>query len=191
MKIYILFVFVGLCMVTSCTDDEIIVNESPVSEIPDYSPVTNMASPLKRMLWASINSRPDASLKKFREFNDKILVSWRMFPIDDASTAFDLYRTSGNTMEIKLNSEPIKNSTNYQDVEADRTVDNTYRLCYANSNETLDTYTITARQASEGLPYLSIPLQSTVNVSPLLLYEANDASVGDLDGDGIYEIVLK
>ena len=48
-------------------------------EIPDYSPVTNMASPLKRMLWASINSRLDASLKKFREFNDKILVSWRMF----------------------------------------------------------------------------------------------------------------
>ena len=105
MKIYILFVFVGLCMVTSCTDDEIIVNESPVSEIPDYSPVTNMASPLKRMLWASINSRPDASLKKFREFNDKILVSWRVCPIDDASTAFDLWYYYGNKVELRTNKE--------------------------------------------------------------------------------------
>src|SRR5688572_9115154 len=44
-------------------------------------------------------------------------------------------------------------------------------------------------------PYLSIPLQKPADgVSPVgeaYSYRANDASAGDLDGDGEYEIVLK
>lgn len=77
-----------------------------------------------------------------------------MFPTDDSSTGFDLYRKSGNEEEVKLNEEPITLSTNFQDITADRNKDNTYRLCFAGSDETLDTYTITAVQASAGLPYI-------------------------------------
>ena len=114
-----------------------------------------------------------------------------MFPTDDSSTGFDLYRKSGNEEEVKLNEEPITLSTNFQDITADRNKDNTYRLCFAGSDETLDTYTITAAQASAGLPYISIPLAGTTGISSEYYYDANDASVGDLDGDGVYEIVLK
>ena len=47
------------------------------------------------------NGRKDASY--YPEYNNKILVSWRMFPTDDSSTGFDLYRKSGNEEEVKLN----------------------------------------------------------------------------------------
>lgn len=48
--------------------------------------------------------------------------------------------------------------------------------------------------AAPAKPYLSIPLQipasSTIDGKPYS-YSANDCSVGDLDGDGQYEIILK
>lgn len=154
----------------------------------------------KRMLWASINGLSDATYTKdadlktiLQGYNNKILVSWRMFPTDDENTGFDLYRKSGNGTEVKLNTTPIVETTNFQDATANRSVDNTYRLCYAGSNETLETYTITAEQASGGLPYISIPLKSDAGIdpNPSIQYLANDASVGDLDGDGVNEIVIK
>ena len=175
-----------LLLTVSCTDNQIQLNGDEPEPTP---PAERVEPPLKRALWASINGRKDASY--YPEYNNKILVSWRMFPTDDSSTGFDLYRKSGNEEEVKLNEEPITLSTNFQDITADRNKDNTYRLCFAGSDETLDTYTITAAQASAGLPYISIPLAGTTGISSEYYYDANDASVGDLDGDGKLEIVLK
>lgn len=188
-----------LLLSVSCSEKEVIVTpevpgepEKPVIEEPDFtSPPEPVPFNLKRALWASVNGRDDAVKIDYKKYNNKILLSWRMYPSDNESTAFDIYRSSGNNEEVKLNETPIVKSTNYQDIEADLTVDNRYRLCYAGSNETLDTYTITAQRSSQGLPYISVPLKSSVDIAPGYLYFANDASVGDLDGDGEYEIVLK
>lgn len=38
---------------------------------------------------------------------------------------------------------------------------------------------------SGGFPYISIPLTATTDVHTDYKYEANDASVGDVDGDGL------
>ena len=187
MKNNILSLIIVLFLTVSCRDE--VINSGGETFPPEID--MSQLPPVKRMLWASINSLASATLQSHRGDNDKILVSWRMFPTDNAYTAFDLYRTDGNGLEVKVNSEPIVNSTNFQDTKADRTVDNTYRLCYAGNNETLETYTITARQASEGLPFLTISLRGTADIDPLFPYKANDASIGDLDGDGMYEIVLK
>ena len=186
MKNALFFLAAILLLTVSCTDNQIQLNGDEPEPTP---PAERVEPPLKRALWASINGRKDASY--YPEYNNKILVSWRMFPTDDSSTGFDLYRKSGNEEEVKLNEEPITLSTNFQDITADRNKDNTYRLCFAGSDETLDTYTITAAQASAGLPYISIPLAGTTGISSEYYYDANDASVGDLDGDGVYEIVLK
>ena len=79
-----------------------------------------------------------------------------MFPTDDSSTGFDLYRKSGNEEEVKLNEEPITLSTNFQDITADRNKDNTYRLCFAGSDETLDTYTISTGTGRTALYFHTI-----------------------------------
>ncbi len=146
----------------------------------------------QRALWASINGTKNASLGDYQQYTGKVLVSWRMLPGDDENTAFDLYRKNGNT-ERKVNSTPIVGKTNLQDASALGTSDNVYRLTYAGSNETLATYTLPATQVKSQLPYISIPLKGTTDVCSIdtICYQANDCSVGDLDGDGEYEIVVK
>ena len=146
-----------------------------------------------RALWASINGAKDASLGDYQQHTGKVLVSWRMLPGDDASTGFDLYRKTGTGAEKKIASN-IKNRTCYQDGTASKTADNHYRLTYAGSTETLSEFTLTKAQVSNGQPYISIPLADTKDVyenTSKIVYTANDVSVGDLDGDGEFEIVVK
>ena len=146
-----------------------------------------------RALWASINGKKDASLGDYQQHTGKVLVTWRMLPGDDATTGFDLYRTIGTGTEKKIATN-IKNRTCYQDGSASTSADNHYRLTYAGSTETLSAFTLTKAQVSGGLPYISIPLADTKDVyenTNKIVYTANDVSVGDLDGDGEFEIVVK
>ena len=146
-----------------------------------------------RALWASINGAKNASLDDYQQHTGKVLVTWRMLPGDNAATGFDLYRTVGTGAEKKIAAN-ILNRTCYQDGTASTTADNHYRLTYAGSTETLSTFTLTKAQVSGGLPYISIPLADTKDVyenTSKIVYTANDVSVGDLDGDGEFEIVVK
>ena len=151
------------------------------------------ARPTDRALWASINGKKDASLGDYQQHTGKVLVTWRMLPGDDAETAFDLYRTIGTGQE-KLIASNVKKATCFQDATASKTADNTYRLTYAGSDETLSTFTLTRAQVSAAQPYISIPLRDTKDVyadTKKIVYTANDVSIGDLDGDGEFEIVVK
>ncbi len=148
----------------------------------------------KRAMWGSINGKTDASTGDYyKSFNGKVLISWRMLPGDNENTAFDLYRSVGtNTNETKIASD-VKGSTNVYDTSASTSQDNHYRLTYAGSSSTIATYTMKAAQVKDKLPYVSIPLRGTTDVCDLsyIRYQANDCSVGDLDGDGEMEIVVK
>lgn len=97
-----LFIGIMCCFIVACTDKEIFEAVGPEEpgepvtpeEDTTEPPVGNV--PEKRMLWASINGRTDATASTFSKYNDKILVSWRFFPTDTEDTAFDLYRAIGN-----------------------------------------------------------------------------------------------
>ena len=146
-----------------------------------------------RALWASINGAKNASTGDYQQHTGKVLVSWRMLPGDDATTGFDLYRAIGTGAEQKIASN-IRNRTCYQDATASKTADNHYRLTLAGSTETLSHFTLTKAQVSGGLPYISIPLADTKDVyanTNKIVYTANDVSIGDLDGDGEFELVVK
>ena len=147
----------------------------------------------ERMLWGSINGKSEASASAYKSYNNIILLSWRMLPGDNSQTAFDLYRSADGGAEVKLNSAPITGKSNWQDKTADRTKTNAYRLTLSGSSETVGQYTMPAAQASSGLPYVQIDLKDTKDVCALdtIWYEANDVSVGDLDGDGVSELVVK
>jgi rhamnogalacturonan endolyase len=101
-------------------------------------------------------------------------LSWRLFGDESLDTGFNVYKGS-----TKLNSSPITNAT-----------------CYQDSSGGSGTYTVRAvvngqeQAASEAARVLSNNYHS-ISVNIPSGYEANDASVGDLDGDGEYEIVLK
>ena len=157
------------------------------------SSATTFATDADRALWGSICGTSNATTNNYKGTLNKMLVSWRMLPGDNASTAFDLYRTIDGT-EVKLNEEPIL-ATNFIDLTLplSEAADASYRLTYSGSEQTIGSYTIAGEQIKGKLPYISIPLAETNSVCSLegVSYQANDISVGDLDGDGKLDIVVK
>lgn len=116
--------------------------------------------------------------------------SWRMTLEDAAGLQFDLYRSSGGGAEVKLNKEPIDRTSDFLDRMVDYTVDNRWIL----KATTGEVATWTRLKGEKRNPYLSIPVCKPEDgeiAGESFTYTANDCSVGDLDGDGEYEIILK
>ncbi len=116
------------------------------------------------------------------EGNGKVFISWRLLGDEPDGIAFNLYRTTkGKT--IKLNQQPLISGTNFTDETADTTTTNTYNVKSIikgkEQNGDKDFELLPGSKA-----YLSIPLHTPAGYSP------NDVSVGDVDGDGEYEIIV-
>jgi len=118
----------------------------------------------------------------------KIVISWRLLGTEPADLAFNLYRTAEGTLPIKLNTTPLTGATQFTDTTFDPAKTNTYFVrSFQSSIEQASSprssvATIAASAAAR--PYLSIPLQAPTG------YTANDTSIGDLDGDGEYELIV-
>ncbi len=124
------------------------------------------------------------------ESEGKVWVTWRLLGTDPEATAFNVYRSTAGGAPVKLNAEPIKDVTFFEDTKADLTQPNAYSV-----RPVLD--------GKEGEPSKDFLNKLAANAPvtnhfeiPLRMPEGgrwtpNDASVGDLDGDGEYEIVLK
>jgi len=111
-------------------------------------------------------------------------ISWRLLATDDEHIAFNLYREYTGHQAVKLNKEPLTKATDFIDSLVALKQGTAYYIrpvLSGREGEPSKKYRIDAQHLT---PYLTIPLQ------PLAGYHANDASVGDLDGDGAYEIVL-
>jgi len=114
------------------------------------------------------------------------LVSWRLFGTDPQDNTFGFNVYKGST---KLNSSVITNATCYQDNSAGT---GTYTVRPV-TNSVEGAVSENALVINNG--YLNIPISpppgGTEPDGSTYTETANDASVGDLDGDGQYEIVLK
>lgn len=120
-----------------------------------------------------------------RENPSTVALSWRYLSSDPMNESFDIYRNGE-----KINKHPVKDATFFQDT-------------YAGTEPAL--YTVKAikgkTESSYQLPanapagYLNIPLNrpedGTTPSGQSYFYAPNDASIGDVDGDGEYEIILK
>nr|WP_230205051.1 family 16 glycoside hydrolase [Parafrankia elaeagni] len=113
------------------------------------------------------------------------LVSWRLLGTDPAGVGFNLYRNG-----TKVNSSVITGGTNHLDTGA--AAGSTYTV-----RPVLDGVEYASTENSLSLPggSLNVPLQvpsgGTTPDGVAYSYSANDASVGDADGDGQYEIFVK
>ncbi len=120
-----------------------------------------------------------------RQDASAVIVSWRYLSSDSMDESFDVYRDGQ-----KLNTHPLQNETFFKDN-------------YTGSTAALYTvkaikgHTESSYQLPENAPlgYLNIPLvRPESGVTPagdVYTYSPNDASIGDVDGDGEYEIILK
>jgi rhamnogalacturonan endolyase len=104
-------------------------------------------------------------------------VSWRLFGTDPQDNTFGFNVYKGGT---KLNAAVITNAT-----------------CYQDNSSGSGTYTVkpvtggVEGEASENALVIESGNYVTIPLTPPGGNTANDCSIGDLDGDGQYEIVLK
>ncbi|HEY6563810.1 MAG TPA: hypothetical protein VIY86_04900, partial [Pirellulaceae bacterium] len=100
--------------------------------------------------------------------------------------AFNLYRSiDGGANSVKLSPQPIAATTHFVDSNAPPDQAITYSVRpVVNRTEQGKSGAFVLTSNARNRPFLSIPLQTPEGYSP------NDASVGDLDGDGEYEIVV-
>lgn len=103
------------------------------------------------------------------------LVQWRLLGTEAASTGFNVYRDG-----TKI-AGPVTAGTDYLDSGASASASYTVRAVVDGTEQAASG---AALKFSNG--YLDVPISK-----PGTDYTANDASVGDLDGDGQLEIVLK
>jgi hypothetical protein len=113
------------------------------------------------------------------------LVSWRWLATDPNDVAFNVYRGS-----TRLNSSPITASTNYFDAGAADSADYTVRAVVNGAEQPSSELALQFRSGYLDVP-ITPPAGGRTPDGVAYTYEANDASVGDLDGDGKLDLVLK
>lgn len=165
-----------------------------------------------RFMWASINTISNASLGDYQQHTGKMLLSWRMLPTDTWETTFHVYSRPAANVNATLTrrGQNIRKSTCLQlDVPGSAMMYYLVRGDYftdkvpatvtqvdakaALRENALDSLLLDERVYKQKLPYLSIALKDTKDVCDIdtIVYQANDCSIGDLDGDGQMEIVVK
>lgn len=133
-------------------------------------------------------------LVAIQKTSSSVYLSWRLLGDDPSSIGFNVYRNG-----VKVNTTPITTSTNYTDSTSSQ--NNNYSITTiingVESQQTtpvniwaLNTFNSSGRNNKIYIP-LQMPPGGTVPVRGDYTYTANDASVGDVDGDGTYEIILK
>lgn len=114
-----------------------------------------------------------------------VFVSWRLLGTEGSGVTFNVYRDG-----VKVNASPIMNSTNLQDTAGTTSSKYTVRAVVNGTEQAASTAV-----SVWGSNYLSVPLSKpadgTTPDGVSYTYSANDASAGDLDGDGKYELIVK
>ncbi len=115
----------------------------------------------------------------------EVYVGWRWLGTDPEAIAFNVYRSTGGGAPVKLNSEPITASTNFVDQGMELAQPSAYFVTplLDNREQAASAPFVLPAHAPAG-QYLEVPLKTPAGYTP------GDTSVGDLDGDGEYELVV-
>jgi len=137
------------------------------------------------VLKSQVNEKPDRGIVALTVSEKAVFVSWRLLKDDPLNLAFNVYRKDiGLGDFVKVNKEPVTNSTNFLDETVTGGHGYNYRVkTVINSTEKEtpgETYVFTL---DGNQPWVSIKLKDEIELKRI--------GIGDLDGDGAYDFVLQ
>jgi LmbE family N-acetylglucosaminyl deacetylase len=151
-------------------------------------PVRTMSRDAKRPVngfaRSRIEEKLDRGLVAMPMEGGKVYVGWRLLKSDPGSIAFDVYRVSDSDAPLKLNAEPVRKTTDFVDASAPVDRDNMYwvrPLVGGTAQE--PSKRVMVKRGTGVQPYISIKLNGD--------HAFQKIGIGDLDGDGSYDFVLK
>lgn len=116
-----------------------------------------------------------------------VFLSWRLLGNEPYDVGFNIYRDN-----TKITQEPLKTATSYLDNGGSDKSE--YKIVPVIKGVELDkaaSFRVLKNMEGENAGYFDIPLNRPEMSALGGEYSPNDGSVGDLNGDGEYEIVLK
>lgn len=121
-----------------------------------------------------------------RKSPSEVFVSWRYLSSDPAGAAFDIYRDG-----VKVNDKAVKDVCWFIDGNSSSSAA-TYEVRPRKGGLKSGSFTLPANAPEGYIPIaLDIPAPQTMPNGEVATYSPNDCSIGDVDGDGEYEIFLK
>lgn len=123
-------------------------------------------------------------------------VSWRLLGHEAADTGFNIYRSRNGATAVKLNANPIVQTTDYRDTSAGFPQSISYHVRSVTGGiEGPASPSFTLPGDAPTRQFIPVPMQKPApGVTPSgesYQYLINDISVGDLNGDGEYEFIVK
>ena len=172
--------FSGSGKTTAWIDDVSIRMGEAQSTKPPKPPVEGWAYHGKR-----VKELPGRGVVAYPREDGNMYVRWRLLESDPVDVAFNLYRETGAERPVMLNDNPIRKTTDFVDQTAERNASNTYfvrSVVDGKEYETSEKYTVEANPDIK--PYVAVKLESDSTTFQKI-------GVGDLNGDGRYDYVIK
>lgn len=125
-----------------------------------------------------------------RQTPTKVCISWRYLSADPIHTGFNIYRDG-----VKITSKPVMEGTLFYDDNSAAKASTYLVKSVVDGKETKQVSGSYTLPANAPLGYIPIPLDKPQDGVTLAgekyTYTPGDASIGDVDGDGEYEMILK
>jgi rhamnogalacturonan endolyase len=137
--------------------------------------------------WAAtrISERLDRGLVASALEGGRTYLSWRLLQSDPDGVTFNVYRTTAGGAPVKLNAQPIRRTTDYVDGRAAPDREHTWWVvAVGNGRELEPSERVTFPAQPPGRSYRALKLGEDVR-------SVDRIGIGDLDGDGTYDFVVK
>lgn len=172
------------------------MNPNQKSRSPFYKSISFILSPLLILILVGISTLAHAQQKQAEHLNrglvaaksgDGFYLSWRLLGNEAYDTGFNVYRGSE-----KLNEEPITGTTQYVDNVVENFENYSVRAVINGEEQPASEFAhVIPHTEGENASYMDIPLNAPDRGEHGGIYAPNDLSVGDLTGNGEYEIIVK
>jgi hypothetical protein len=132
--------------------------------------------------WATTRVRENLNRGVFAQYTGSAVhVSWRLLETDDLNVAFNVYRRVGAGSPIKLNGGALTQTTDYVDSTAPAGSDVFYYVVPVVAGRALAPSEEAKVNTTAAQEYVSINVGATFG----------KVGIGDLDGDGAYDYVIR